>query len=63
MGFDSRWMTQGTRTEVTCDDFADFVRVIVTAEEVGESHDDQPQDGDEDADPLTGREAAAQEGD
>lgn len=48
---------------VTCDDVADFVRVVVPAEEVGESHNDQPQDGDEDADPLTGRQASAQEGD
>lgn len=49
--------------EQTCDDVADFVRVIVPAEEVGEPHDHQPQDGDEDADPLTGRQASAQEGD
>lgn len=48
--------------EQTCDDVADFVRVIVPAEEVGEPHDHQPQDGDEDADPLTGRQASAQEG-
>lgn len=55
-------MTQSTRTNVTCDDVADFVRVIVAAEEVGESHNDQAQDGDEDANPLTGRQASAQEG-
>lgn len=50
--------------EQTCDDVADFVRVVVVpAEEVGEAHNHQPQDGDEDASPLTGRQASAQEGD
>lgn len=56
-------MTQGTRVNATCDDVADFVWVVVPAEEICESHNDQPQDGDEDADPLTGHQAAAQEGD
>lgn len=61
--FWSQRMTQGTRSNVTCDDVAHFVRVIVPAEEVGDSHNDQPKDGDEDAHPLTGLQAAAQEGD
>lgn len=57
-------LVQGSGLGLTRDDFADFVRVVaVPAEEVGEPHDHQPQDGDEDADPLAGSQAAAQEGD
>lgn len=35
--------------------------VFVSADEVGQPDDHQPQDGDEDADPLTGEQAAPQE--
>lgn len=47
---------------LTCDDVTEFVRLVVTlAEEVGEPYDNQAQDGGEDADPLAGCQASAQE--
>lgn len=47
---------------LTCDDVTEFVRMVVTlAEEVGEPYDNQAQDGGEDANPLAGCQASAQE--
>lgn len=46
----------------TCDDVAEFARVVVMpAEEVGEAHDHQAQDCGEDAEPLTEHQAPPQE--
>lgn len=47
---------------LTCDDVTEFVRLVVTlAEEVGKPYNNQAQDGGEDADPLAGCQAPAQE--
>jgi len=47
---------------LTCDDVTEIALVVVMAEEVGHAHHDQAQDGDEDAQPLAGLQATAQEG-
>ena len=46
----------------TCDDLTEFVLVVsVAAEEVGQAHDHQAQDGDADAEPLADGQAPPQE--